>query len=212
MPAKAITWPITPEHRLSSTGSTLMTAHRRSRYVQAHSLVLVPTSVAPSPRADYARVAREPFPKILPTPWTRRPLLWRGRSLCVDRRFGHPPSMAERPESADLSVDSNALPVRNDGSNASPVAARVPPAAAGERVLLVTWRRLRLSFIKALLRAHHIRVARIKRQRVGARRLSLRELLDLELPHPATAFSRMGFGAHHPIDDGARRRCLLLSS
>jgi hypothetical protein len=47
---------------------------------------------------------------------------------------------------------------------------------------------MRLALIETLLRADHVRVAGVERQRVGTCRLSLCELLDLELPHLATTF------------------------
>jgi hypothetical protein len=49
--------------------------------------------------------------------------------------------------------------------------------------LPVRWRRVRLSFIETLLRADHVGVTSVERQRVATCRLSLHDLLDLELPH-----------------------------
>jgi hypothetical protein len=50
---------------------------------------------------------------------------------------------------------------------------------------------VRLSFIEALLRADHVGVAWVERQRVTERLPSLHDLLDLELPHLATSFSNV---------------------
>jgi len=58
------------------------------------------------------------------------------------------------------------------------------------RVLSIAWRIVRLSLVETLLRTNDVGVARVEGKRVSMLRLSLRDLLDLELPHLPTAFLR----------------------
>lgn len=56
------------------------------------------------------------------------------------------------------------------------------------RALPVAWSGVRLSLVETLLRTDDVRVARVEGKRVGMLRLSLRDLLDLELSHLPTTF------------------------
>jgi hypothetical protein len=62
-------------------------------------------------------------------------------------------------------------------------------AAVGE-ALSAGWRGVRLPLIETLLGTDHVRVARVERKRVVGYRLSLHDLLDLELPHLVITFPR----------------------
>jgi hypothetical protein len=77
--------------------------------------------------------------------------------------------------------------------------------------LSIAWGRVRLALIEPLLRSDDVGVARIERERIGMVRLSLDDLLDLDLSHPATAFPAEGFGVRDPSDDPATRKCLVSS-